>query len=308
MDRAYFTNEGEGEYTPYGVRLGFLDPTDYRLWNIVLSKSLNDSLHSYSPAAEFTLTDTDNGKCDICIRVFNYGDADSLMSYLWFIVWSVNGTCIIKRIKKPLTIKGRSSEVFNAQFDLKADFGLNSLDDLYNIYSIISNPLEDAFEPMLEEFIARNLNGDFALDINPCRISIKAASYNLTVNPFTIHGNSISINSNRLIADFSIESVDAADNAFMIFLNPHTISQLDNMLGRPRKELLGYVELRKTDFKSNPPVNFSLVLNNLRTSENSNFCRLSVNSKAVSITLNWEDRDVPPQADFNDYIVNLTFR
>ncbi|MBL0269346.1 MAG: hypothetical protein IPP99_11935 [Chitinophagaceae bacterium] len=308
MYAEYLADEDSNEFTPYGVCLGFMDPSDYRLLMVSSAAGQSDAERSYSPAAEFSVVDRGLGKGELVIRIFNYGDAPSSMTYLWFVIWNIDSTTRVKRWRTPILVKARSSVVFTQAFDWLADFGLKGLSDLFNIYAVVCNPLEDPFETEIEEFLDRNMKNDQVHAINPCRYSIKTASYNLSSNPFTVSGNSITINCQQILGEYCLVSSDATDNALIQVFNPWMIAETANLLGQPRRQIIRPVTLRKTDLTRTPPVTFYTQLNGNRSSENSRFCIIETNTAGQAITFKWEDKGTIPPDVADDYVITFTFR
>jgi len=293
-----FFNEGDNEgEIPFGVILSLVD-TPLAI-AIIKQRSESDFTNAYSPSS-LQISEL-LGVVQLTIKIFNLGDVDSNMTYLWLIVLANDNTTKIVRIKQSMSVKSKSHIDFLHPLTL-VDMGVNGFNDIKNVYAVISDPLFDKFEKKLTDFIDLIRNNDLsnALRINPCRVSRKVGSWNLSQNPFQLNGNIII--HDKGFADFILVSVDAGANANFGILNSDGSKQaiINNLKGKVQNIVLNTVSVNQNEIVFYLDSDLGVTKYSNKTSD----CRLSSPSYAI-IDLEWEDGG---DGDYNDYRIRMIHR
>lgn len=293
-----FFDEGdhEGEI-PFGVILSLVEIPLARA--IIVQRSENDFTNAYS-RSHFQISEH-LGVIQLTIRIFNLGDVDSNMAYLWLIVFANDDSTKIIRIRQSITIKAKTNIDFLHPLTI-AEFGVSDFDKVRNVYAIISDPLFDRFERKLTDFIDFIRNNDFnnALKINPCRVSRKVGSWNLSQSPFQLSGNTLT--HDKGFADFILVSFDADANANFGLLDTDGNKRaiINNLRGQRRNTVLNTVSLNQN------VIVFYLDsdLGETKYSNRASDCRLSSPAFGI-IDLEWEDGG---DVDYNDFRIRMIHR
>lgn len=293
-----FFNEGDNEgEIPFGVILSLVD-TPLAI-AIIKQRSENDFNNAYSPS-NFQISES-FGVVQLTIRIFNLGDVDSNMTYLWLIVLANDNTTKIVRIRQSISVKSKSHIDFLHPLTL-VDIGVNDFNDVKNVYAIVSDPLFDKLEKKLTDFIDFIRNNDLnnAIKINPCRVSRKVGSWNLSQSPFQLNANTII--HDKGFADFILVSVDAGANANFGILNPDGSKQaiINDLKGQTQNIVLNTVSVNENEIVFYLDSDLGVTKYSNRASD----CRLSSSSYGI-IDLEWEDGG---DGDYNDYRIRMIHR